>query len=96
MKIHKCGIFSSKVFHICIYRQTLSTRGSSDSDKLTPANISTSRGGAFLLESRTRHDQAQLDEDDNLLDVVGPSQSPLLPLDHPMQLPTHPNTGEKS
>ncbi|XP_055692362.1 optomotor-blind protein isoform X2 [Lutzomyia longipalpis] len=73
-------------------KQTLSTRGSSDSDKLTPANISTSRGGAFLLEGRTRHDQAQMDDDDNLLDVVGPSQSPLLPLDHPMQLPTHPNT----
>ncbi|GAB0091113.1 optomotor-blind protein [Sergentomyia squamirostris] len=75
-------------------KQTLSTRGSSDGDKLTPANVSTSRGGAFLLDTRTRHDQ---DDDDNLLDVVGPSQSPLLPLDHPgMQLPAHPNTGEQS
>lgn len=43
---------------------------------------------------RGRHD-SHLDDDDKLLDVVGPSQSPLLPLSHSLQqLQAHPHSGK--
>lgn len=43
---------------------------------------------------RGRHD-SHMDDDDKLLDVVGPSQSPLLPLSHSLQqLQAHPHSGK--
>lgn len=42
---------------------------------------------------RSRND-SHMDDDDKLLDVVGPSQSPLLPLSHSLQqLQSHPHSG---
>lgn len=43
---------------------------------------------------RSRH-ESHLDDDDKLLDVVGPSQSPLLPLGHSLQqLQSHQHSGK--
>lgn len=39
--------------------------------------------------------ESHMDDDDKLLDVVGPSQSPLLPLGHSLQsLQSHPHSGK--
>uniref|UniRef100_A0A182KBD5 Uncharacterized protein n=1 Tax=Anopheles christyi TaxID=43041 RepID=A0A182KBD5_9DIPT len=55
---------------------------SSDGDKLSPSSVSSSRGPAGL-DHRTNSISA-LDDDDKLLDVVGPPQSPLLSLSQQM------------
>ncbi|XP_037915783.1 optomotor-blind protein isoform X2 [Hermetia illucens] len=73
------------------YRQGLmGQRGTSDSDKLNPTHVSSSRAPAHLSQA-TRHDNQ--DDDDKLLDVVGPPQSPLLPLSHSLQqMHAHPHS----
>lgn len=48
-----------------------------DSDKLNPTHVTSSRAPSHF-DHRSRND----DDDDKLLDVVGPPQSPLLPLGH--------------
>uniref|UniRef100_A0A182FPM7 Uncharacterized protein n=3 Tax=Anopheles albimanus TaxID=7167 RepID=A0A182FPM7_ANOAL len=55
---------------------------SSDGDKLSPSSVSSSRGPAGL-DHRT-NSISTLDDDDKLLDVVGPPQSPLLSLSQQM------------
>lgn len=66
-------------------------RGSSDSDKLNPTHVTSTRG--HMLDQRPRHQDNQ-DDDDKLLDVVGPPQSPLLPLGHSLSsLHGHPHSG---
>ncbi|XP_038107742.1 optomotor-blind protein isoform X3 [Culex quinquefasciatus] len=58
-----------------------------DGDKLSPSSVSSSRGPAGL-DHRTNSSisaLAGLDDDDKLLDVVGPPQSPLLSLSQQMQ-----------
>ena len=73
----------------------MSNRGS-DSDKLNPTHVSSSRAPLHLGHPGGRpphhlHPHAaalldnQQDDDDKLLDVVGPPQSPLLPLSHSLQ-----------
>lgn len=70
-----------------------SCRSSTDSEKLTATHVTTSRGGPMALD-RSRN-ESHLDDDDKLLDVVGPSQSPLLPLSHSLQqLQAHPHSGK--
>ncbi|XP_055374931.1 optomotor-blind protein-like [Condylostylus longicornis] len=62
-----------------------------DSDKLNPSHISSSRGPSMLGHHSSRHHD---DDDDKLLDVVGPPQSPLLPLSHSLQqMHAHPHSG---
>lgn len=56
---------------------------SSDGDKLSPSSVSSSRGPAGL-DHRT-NSISTMDDDDKLLDVVGPPQSPLLSLSQQMQ-----------
>lgn len=69
-------------------------RGSSDSDKLNPTHVTSTRG--HMLDQRPRHQDNQ-DDDDKLLDVVGPPQSPLLPLGHSLSsLHGHPHSGNYS
>lgn len=59
----------------------MAQRGGNDSDKLNPTHVTSSRAlGHF--DQRTRNDLCGGDDDDKLLDVVGPPQSPLLPLGH--------------
>ncbi|XP_059224291.1 optomotor-blind protein isoform X3 [Stomoxys calcitrans] len=71
----------------------LSNRGS-DSDKLNPTHVSSSRAPLHLghtgrpphhLHSHPSMHDNQQDDEDKLLDVVGPPQSPLLPLSHSLQ-----------
>ncbi|XP_031636098.1 optomotor-blind protein isoform X2 [Contarinia nasturtii] len=50
-----------------------------DSDKLNPTHVTSSRA-LHHFDQRTRPDLC--DDDDKLLDVVGPPQSPLLPMSH--------------
>lgn len=50
----------------------------SDSDKLNPTHVTSSRA-LHHFDQRTRSDLCG-DDDDKLLDVVGPPQSPLLPM----------------
>ncbi|XP_063696719.1 optomotor-blind protein isoform X3 [Culicoides brevitarsis] len=58
------------------YRQTLLSQRSGDGDKLNPSHVTSSRGPLSLdLRGSTN-----LEDDDKLLDVVGPPQSPLLSL----------------
>ncbi|XP_037049990.1 optomotor-blind protein isoform X7 [Bradysia coprophila] len=57
----------------------LAQRGGSDSDKLNPTHVTSTRAPSHL-DQRSRNDV--LDDDDKLLDVVGPPQSPLMPLGH--------------
>ncbi|XP_061511778.1 optomotor-blind protein isoform X2 [Anopheles gambiae] len=64
------------------FRQSLMGQRSSDGDKLSPSSVSSSRGPAGL-DHRTNSISA-LDDDDKLLDVVGPPQSPLLSLSQQM------------
>lgn len=57
----------------------LAQRGvGSDSDKLNPTHVTSSRA-LHHFDQRTRADLCG-DDDDKLLDVVGPPQSPLLPM----------------
>ncbi|XP_021704164.1 optomotor-blind protein isoform X3 [Aedes aegypti] len=65
------------------FRQSLMGQRSSDGDKLSPSSVSSSRGPAGL-DHRT-NSISTLDDDDKLLDVVGPPQSPLLSLSQQMQ-----------
>ncbi|XP_055305022.1 optomotor-blind protein isoform X2 [Sitodiplosis mosellana] len=59
----------------------LAQRGvGSDSDKLNPTHVTSSRA-LHHFDQRTRADLCG-DDDDKLLDVVGPPQSPLLPMSH--------------
>lgn len=73
----------------------MSNRGS-DSDKLNPTHVSSSRAPLHLGHTgrpphhhlhhhAALHDNQAQDDDDKLLDVVGPPQSPLLPLSHSLQ-----------
>lgn len=50
----------------------------SDSDKLNPTHVTSSRA-LHHFDQRTRADLCG-EDDDKLLDVVGPPQSPLLPM----------------
>ncbi|KAM7346478.1 T-box transcription factor bifid isoform 5-T12 [Cochliomyia hominivorax] len=76
------------------YRQALLSNRGSDSDKLNPTHVSSSRAPLHLGHTGrpphhlhghpSLHDNQQ-DDEDKLLDVVGPPQSPLLPLSHSLQ-----------
>uniref|UniRef100_A0AAG5DS15 T-box domain-containing protein n=2 Tax=Anopheles atroparvus TaxID=41427 RepID=A0AAG5DS15_ANOAO len=69
-------------FSCSAFRQSLMGQRSGDGDKLSPSSVSSSRGPAGL-DHRTNSISA-LDDDDKLLDVVGPPQSPLLSLSQQM------------
>lgn len=82
----------------------MSNRGS-DSDKLNPTHVSSSRAPLHLGHAgrpphlHPAHAAAlldnQQDDEDKLLDVVGPPQSPLLPLSHSLQqMHAHQHSGE--
>lgn len=72
----------------------MSQRGS-DSDKLNPTHVTSSRAPSHL-NAQSRQDVMN-DDDDKLLDVVGPPQSPMLPLGHPLaQMHGHPHSGRWS
>lgn len=70
----------------CVFLPTTSCRQAllaqrgvgSDSDKLNPTHVTSSRA-LHHFDQRTRADMCG-DDDDKLLDVVGPPQSPLLPM----------------
>lgn len=64
-----------------------------DSDKLNPTHVTSSRA-LHHFDQRTRAEFVGADDDDKLLDVVGPSQSPLLPLGHLSQFNTSSHAGE--
>lgn len=64
----------------CCRQALLAQRGGSDSDKLNPTHVTSSRALHPFDQHRTRGDYGNVDDDDKLLDVVGPPQSPLLPL----------------
>ncbi|KAI8035503.1 hypothetical protein M5D96_011726, partial [Drosophila gunungcola] len=74
-------------------KQALMSNRGSDSDKLNPTHVSSSRAPLHLGHAGRPphlHPHAglldnQQDDDDKLLDVVGPPQSPLLPLSHSLQ-----------
>uniref|UniRef100_A0A1B0FJD9 T-box domain-containing protein n=1 Tax=Glossina morsitans morsitans TaxID=37546 RepID=A0A1B0FJD9_GLOMM len=75
-------------------KQALMSNRGSDSDKLNPTHVSSTRAPLHLGHTgrpphhlhphAVLHDNQQ-DEEDKLLDVVGPPQSPLLPLSHSLQ-----------
>ncbi|XP_070144441.1 optomotor-blind protein isoform X3 [Drosophila kikkawai] len=75
------------------YRQALMSNRGSDSDKLNPTHVSSSRAPLHLghagrpphLHPHAALLDNQQDDEDKLLDVVGPPQSPLLPLSHSLQ-----------
>ncbi|XP_055856414.1 optomotor-blind protein isoform X4 [Episyrphus balteatus] len=67
------------------YRQALMSNRGSDSDKLNPTHVSSSRAPLHLGHTGRPHPHDSQDDDDKLLDVVGPPQSPLLPLSHSLQ-----------
>ncbi|XP_052871979.1 optomotor-blind protein [Anopheles cruzii] len=69
-------------FSCSAFRQSLMGQRSSDGDKLSPSSVSSSRGPAGL-DHRT-NSISTMDDDDKLLDVVGPPQSPLLSLSQQM------------
>lgn len=82
----------------------MSNRGS-DSDKLNPTHVSSSRAPLHLGHAgrpphlHPAHAAAlldnQQDDEDKLLDVVGPPQSPLLPLSHSLQqMHAHQHSGK--
>ena len=72
-----------------------------DSDKLNPTHVSSSRAPAHLGQTGRHHHHHSHhhhhhdpDDDDKLLDVVGPPQSPMLPLSHSLQqMHAHPHSG---
>ncbi|XP_037931653.1 optomotor-blind protein-like [Teleopsis dalmanni] len=75
-------------------KQALMSNRGSDSDKLNPTHVSSSRAPLHLghtgrpphhLHPHSALHDNQQDDDDKLLDVVGPPQSPLLPLSHSLQ-----------
>lgn len=73
--------YHGKIFKNSCRQALMAQRGGSDSDKLNPTHVTSSRAlGHF--DQRTRNDLCGGDDDDKLLDVVGPPQSPLLPLGH--------------
>lgn len=77
------------------FRQALLAQRGSDGDKLTPSHVSSSRGPS-VLDTRQSLNVSQMvhDDDDKLLDVVGPPQSPLLSLGHTLQqMHPHPHAG---
>lgn len=63
-----------------------------DSDKLNPTHVTSSRA-LHHFDQRTRNELCGVDDDDKLLDVVGPPQSPLLPLGHLSQFNTGSHAG---
>lgn len=65
-----------------------------DSDKLNPTHVTSSRA-LHHFDQRTRNELCGVDDDDKLLDVVGPPQSPLLPLGHLSQFNTGSHAGNK-
>lgn len=69
----------------------LAQRGGSDSDKLNPTHVTSTRAPSHL-DQRSRNDV--LDDDDKLLDVVGPPQSPLMPLGHSLSHMHNPHSGK--
>uniref|UniRef100_A0A336M1P3 CSON010549 protein n=1 Tax=Culicoides sonorensis TaxID=179676 RepID=A0A336M1P3_CULSO len=73
------------------YRQTLLSQRSGDGDKLNPSHVTSSRG-PLSLDLRN---SSNLDDDDKLLDVVGPPQSPLLSLGQSIHH-LHPQTNSAS
>ncbi|XP_055908798.1 optomotor-blind protein-like isoform X3 [Eupeodes corollae] len=66
-------------------KQALMSNRGSDSDKLNPTHVSSSRAPLHLGHTGRPHPHDSQDDDDKLLDVVGPPQSPLLPLSHSLQ-----------
>lgn len=71
----------------------LAQRGvGSDSDKLNPTHVTSSRA-LHHFDQRTRADLCG-DDDDKLLDVVGPPQSPLLPMSHLSQFNSGSHAGK--
>lgn len=70
----------------------MAQRGS-DSDKLNPTHVTSSRA-LHHFDQRTRAELIGGDDDDKLLDVVGPSHSPLLPLGHLSQFNSSSHAGE--
>lgn len=76
----------------CCRQALLAQRGSgNDSDKLNPTHVTSSRA-LHHFDQRTRADLC--DDDDKLLDVVGPPQSPLLPLGHLSQFSSGSHAGK--
>lgn len=70
----------------------MAQRGGSDSDKLNPTHVTSSRAPSHLGH-HSRNDM--MDDDDKLLDVVGPPQSPMLPLGHSLsQMHANHHTGK--
>lgn len=61
-----------------------------DGDKLIPSSVSSSRG-PFSFNSDQRNISSSMDDEDKLLDVVGPPQSPLLSLGQSLHQ-LHPHT----
>lgn len=59
-----------------------------DGDKLIPSSVSSSRG---LFSSDQRNMSSSMDDEDKLLDVVGPPQSPLLSIGQSLHQ-LHPHT----
>lgn len=66
-------------------RQTLLSQRSGEGDRLNPSHVSSSRGPLSLDLRNVTH----LDDDDKLLDVVGPPQSPLLSVGHHLHSQAH-------
>lgn len=97
-------VLISLFFTNCCYRQALLSNRGSDSDKLNPTHVSSSRAPLHLGHTGrpphhlhghpSLHDNQQ-DDEDKLLDVVGPPQSPLLPLSHSLQqMHAHQHSGK--
>lgn len=98
--IHVEYYYHEKYFKICCRQALLSQRGGgsgNDSDKLNPTHVTSSRALSHF-DQRTRNDiVCSGDDDDKLLDVVGPPQSPLLPLGHSLsQFNTGSHAGKHS
>lgn len=76
-------------------RNSLMSSQRSDGDKLTPSQTYSSTRGPLSLDGRHHHlhnhhlTQHHIDDDDKLLDVVGPPQSPLLSSLQQMQSQAH-------
>lgn len=89
-------LLSRRNFKNCCRQALMAQRGGNDSDKLNPTHVTSSRAlGHF--DQRTRNDLCGGDDDDKLLDVVGPPQSPLLPLGHSLsQFNTSSHAGKHS
>lgn len=87
------NILSKYFVYFCCRQALLAQRGGGDSDKLNPTHVTSSRAPSHL-DQRSRND-VLIDDDDKLLDVVGPPQSPLMPLGHSLsQMHAHPHSGK--